>query len=367
MRTVIVPPGIGDSLWVLMKLINSKEQFKFILPNTSPQRGKQVFDLLPQIAWSCEYQDFVTYKKVEQASIHRTAQLFRNIKREEFCLSANGWLEEGNRIEGFLPDLETSYRLTYYTTVADSLAAEDILYKGLDDKDRFPLFGIYASAYSNARHWDGWKAEDWARYCKIISKAFPHMVFVIIGAEYDTDHSAQIMELLDESQVPYISTIGQKLSVVIEILNRLVYFTGFPSGLSILNETMGNDGTMFYPRVKKQVANIMGTWADPKRLASNAFKECLFPDPQEMAEWVLQEYGLMRRTSDGMDERQAAEMGGESKLVMEAWANLNNTFTTAPMNLDPAADKPSLPEIKEPQKPAAQQTPSNSQPKRKRR
>lgn len=286
MKTIYVPPGIGDSLWVLMKLINSGEKFDFRLPDSAPQRGKQIFDLLPQVAASCEYQSHLTYKKIEQASFHRITNKWSGISRKEFALSANGWLEAGVRIEGFLPDLETSFRIEYQTSEQDAAIAKMLI------PDGGLYFGVYGSAYSNARHWGGWEVKEWMEYIRVIAKEVPEIKFVVIGAKYDTDLAEQIMWKMGEEGIKFINTIGDPLSVVIEILKRLHYFTGFPSGLSIVNETLGKDGTMFYPHNKPKVANIMGTWANPERLLNNSFKECLFPEPEGMAKWLFEVYGL---------------------------------------------------------------------------
>lgn len=286
MKTVIVPPGLGDSLWVLMKLINTGEKFDFVLPDSQPQRGKQIFDLLPQIANSCVYEKHLTYKKIEQASIHKITKLYSKIKRQEFCLSANAHLESGTRLEEFLPDLKISYRMEYHTSEQDKATAARMIPSDGN------YFGIYASAYSNARNWNGWTPEKWHEYITCINKAIPGFKFVVIGASYDTDAADVLMEMLKSDTIQYVNTICQPLGVVIEILKKLHYFTGFPSGLSIINESLGKDGTMFYPQSVQKVANIMGTWADPDRIKNGNFKECLFPEPIKIAEWVLEEYKL---------------------------------------------------------------------------
>lgn len=286
LRTITTSAGIGDSIWLFQKLINSGERFHFKIPDGKPQRGKQIFDLLPQIAESCKYTPGLNYKKINNANIQNKKKNWSQINEQSFVLSANRHLEGALRIEKFLPDLKTSFRLEYATTDNDREMAYQLLF------EKLPYIGIYCSAYGNAQSWGAWLEEDWFKFIRLLYHANRNFVFVIIGAPYDLDLSQKLMDKLTGFNIPYINTIGQPLSVVIEILKRLTYFVGFPSGLSILNETLGKDGIMFY---SEKVKKIINTWADPERIANGNIKECLFCEPEKMFDWVKYEYKLFDR------------------------------------------------------------------------
>ena len=66
MRKITVNAGIGDNIWLFQKLLNQKEKFDFILPDGNPQRGKQIFDLVPDLSNSVTYQPGLSYKKINQ-------------------------------------------------------------------------------------------------------------------------------------------------------------------------------------------------------------------------------------------------------------------------------------------------------------
>lgn len=285
MRTITTQPGIGDAAWVLMKLINSGERFHFRIPDGSPQRGKQIYDMLPQLSESCTYWPGLTYRKVESASAHHFTGKWGKITENEFYLSANRHLEHGKRIEEFLPDLKTSFTLDYHTSDADKDLARTLLADG-------KYVGVYTSAYSNARHWNGWEAKEWCEMIRLLHEGDKEITFVIIGAKYDIGIPEEIMAFMDQQGIRYVNTIGQPLGVVVEMLKRLSYFIGFPSGLSILNETLGKDGVMFYaPHIK----GIINAWPDPKRIEAGNYKGCLFCEPGKIYEWVRDEYKIYDR------------------------------------------------------------------------
>ncbi|MGN6436854.1 MAG: hypothetical protein ACTHMM_09990 [Agriterribacter sp.] len=149
--------------------------------------------------------------------------------------------------------------------------------------------GIYSSAYSSQRSWGFWNEKGWFEFIKLFHKENPELVFVIIGASFDIDLTGSLMNLLKEAGIPYVDTVGQPLSVVIEILKRLSYFVGFPSGLSILNETLGKDTFMFYPEHLRLMINA---WAEPSRIESGEYKGALFCSPYKAFLWIRDQYYL---------------------------------------------------------------------------
>ncbi len=263
MKTITTCAGIGDAIWLIMKLINQPDKFNWVLPNGNPQRGKQLFDLLPQVTESCKYMPGLTYKLIKQKGFRGE---WKNIGSNTM-LEANTHLEAGKRIELFLPDLSTSYVLPYVTnTTALELPSGK-------------LIGIYTSAYNNARQWNGWQAKEWLRLIRLIG---PDYKFVFIGADWDIGVSQEIMAQMNPDE--YVNTIGQPLPVVVEVLKRLDCFIGFPSGLSILNETLGAKQTvMFYP---PHLQAMQVAWADPARIESGQYKGCQFCEPQKIYDWL---------------------------------------------------------------------------------
>ena len=284
-RTIKVCAGIGDSIWLLQKLVNANEKFHFQIPEQTPQRGKPLFDLLPHIAASAEYVPGLSYTKIDKDNIQSRKRNWKEIKDREFFLTANRHLENGNRIEEFLPDLATSFRMGYATTEKDVATADKLLY---DKSKRY--IGIYTTAYSNARNAGGWVMLQWFKLIRLLHIKNRDICFVIVGASYDVGITEELVKEMNMAGIMNINTTGQPLPVVIEMLKRFSYFIGFPSGLSIINETLGKDGVMFYTEKDKGIIN---TWAEPGRIKAGHIKECLFCEPRIIYDWIVNEYNLI--------------------------------------------------------------------------
>jgi hypothetical protein len=285
LRTITVPAGIGDFIWLAMKLINSGEKFNIKLPDGSPQRGHQILELLPELVGGYQYTPKLSYKKINENNIQSYKSKWGQITEKEFYLSANTHLESGFRLEKFLPDLPITYRLKYDTKAEDKIMARTLL------PDGPKYIGIYTSAYGNARHehYNGWATEEWVWLIDQLHMGNKDFVFVIIGAPYDADLSNMVMREMLLRGIRFVNTVGQPLSAVIEILKRQFYFIGFPSGLSILNETLGQNGLMFYGY---RITGIINSWADPERIKSGEIKECLFCEPRKIYDWLKNDYKI---------------------------------------------------------------------------
>jgi hypothetical protein len=279
MRTIKVCSGIGDNIWLLMKLINSNEEFNFQLPDNKPQRGKQIFDLLPTVAASATYVKMKT-DFVEANNIQMRKPNFSDIKAKDFYLSCNKHLEQGRRIENFFPDLPTSFRIQWDTEQYHTQAMNLIL-----DCEGSEFIGLYGSSYSTTRAWGFWDEHKWLELAKMIRSHNSSYKFVVIGAEWDLDLGRNLVKLFEKEDIPYVNTIGQPLGVVIEIMKKLKYFFSFPSGLGILAPTVSCPVTMFYPPHLKL---MMNAWASDEDIDTGQYKGCQFCEPEAIFKWTAE-------------------------------------------------------------------------------
>lgn len=299
-KTITTAAGIGDKIWILQKLVNQPDAHDWIIPAGQPQRAHQLAPLLPSVIRSVTFKEGLGYKTIKTYGYRGN---WCNTP-QEFTLEANTHLEAGKRIEKFLPDLATSYRIEWETTRQD---AEQSL-RLLSESESFTLYSqewadrvnealvnglparfiaIYTSAYQKDARWKGWEAKEWLEFIKM----FPnHYAFVIIGAPYDAPMAGDLMPMLTTNHIPYVNTVGQPLGVVIEVLKRCEAFVGFPSGLSILNETLGAGKTiMFYPQ---HLSLMVNTWADPARIESGDYKGCMWCAPTAIHSWIKDNWKL---------------------------------------------------------------------------
>lgn len=276
-RLIRVCTGIGDNIWLAQKLLSQKEKFHFHMSDAQPQRGKQLFDMLPQLAASCTYVKGLSYQNIFNASNQFSTKKWSEIKDKDFALSINHHLESGKRIEEFLPDLPTKFKIKY---------THD--YNSIDYIEG-PSIGIYMSAYSMARNWDSWGPREWFDLIQKIHAENKRVTFYLIGAEWDVDLGKDVIKILTENRIPFVSTIGKSLPYVVGLMKLFDYFIGFPSGMPILNESLGKDTFMFYP---KHLKPMMYTWADEKRIKEKNYMASLFCSPLEAFIMIKEGYQL---------------------------------------------------------------------------
>src|SRR6185369_2064602 len=203
MRLISIAPGIGDGLFVLQKLVNANEKFVFRIPGAPPQRGKQVYDLMPQVAESAYY-DNLKFREVKYRNHAANYIFWKDITDKEIYLEANSHVEAGKRIEGFLPDLPTSYKLDFKTTNLDEIRMMDKIGKHFDRK----LIGIYCASYAGSLNWGTWMNTEWLKLINLMNG--PDVTFVVIGAPYD-DLTQDLYKTLVEKNISAINTVGENL------------------------------------------------------------------------------------------------------------------------------------------------------------
>jgi len=281
-KTIKLAPGIGDNIWLIQKLINTGEKFTFILSGDLPNRGKQVFDLFPQITIKSGYAEEFGKNFSTNLVLDNSAQYFNkkwgDIKEKEIFLAPNRHIEAGKYLKDLFPDLPISYYMDYNTSAED----KNIANKLLPNKNKHYI-GIYGSCYAVNRHWGFWLEKEWFNLIRNLKRLDDSVVPVIIGATYDIDLGQNLIRMLKSANIEYVDTIGQSLSSVIEIMKLLFYGFYFPSGLGIISGTLGAPSTMFYPQ---HLRSIMTKWCDPMLTESGIFKECLFCSDTEIFNWI---------------------------------------------------------------------------------
>lgn len=285
LRTVGVCAGIGDNIWLIQKLRHTGEKFAICMTDDEPKRGKQIFDLVPEVTGYFEYGRFDAFK-VLQNNIQDRIPAWKDICYPSFYLSINHHLEIGRRIEEFLPDLPVSFRIDWKTSEFEKMLATKSL------PQQGPLIGLYGSSYSSIRSWGFWKAPEWTELAVRIREFMPSARFVVIGATFDTDLANDLILSLQRLGIPVTSIVGMPLGTVVEVMKKLSYFFSFPSGLAMLATTVGAPVLMFYP---KHLELMIDAWADPEDIESGLYKGLLFCEPAKAIAWVRDEYKLASR------------------------------------------------------------------------
>jgi hypothetical protein len=187
-------------------------------------------------------------------------------------ISANNWVDKGNRLESFIPDLPTDFHYEITTKDEDKARAETMLPAG----EKY--FGIYTSSLGGNIAWDGWSANEWVDFINKIYSEFPHVTFVLIGAKWDIDYLPAFIPKLAQTGIPYINLVGKTpdMSLSLEILKRLDYHIGFASGMGILSNVLDKPTCMMYPNF---IGKLMYSWPCPRSIATEDYRGFVWDRP----------------------------------------------------------------------------------------
>lgn len=244
-KTLIVPPGIGDNLWVLMTLDQTKGPYKVKICKSNIDRGGQLYDLMPKaLIESWEYSD----KRYPKDCNYRI----------------NHHLESGKRIEAFSGIVNHSLPFKLGKTRPVFKREEGKVY-----------FGIYTSNKENNRAWKGWDtSEQWKKFMTLIRSYIPNVEFVGIGAKYDN--------LMDELDFDHVCR-DESLAKAIKTIQNLDYMFGFPSGIPILAEYFSVKTFMFFP---DKLDKMQNAFAFEGAIEDKSWKGCRFCEPKRAADWI---------------------------------------------------------------------------------
>ncbi len=283
-RTIKVCAGIGDNIWLIQKLLSSNESFKFKLAGDTPRRGKQIFDLTPDLVADAQYDDSFTSLEPIKEGVQNSKDRWYDVYEDDIYLSANTHLENSYRLEWFMPDLDTMFRVPWKTEKWRE-EAEEFLPNGR------PYVGLYGSAYSTARHWEFWGIAQWANLAASVRQV-GDPIFVVIGASFDIDLARDLGTHLANHSIKQMSLIGKPLGLIIEVMKRLSYFFAFPSGLGILSTSVRCPTMMFYP---PHLEPMINAWAEPEAIMSGLYTGVPFIPPEEALKKALSKGSLKER------------------------------------------------------------------------
>jgi len=276
-----VPPGIGDFLWLWMKLVHLAEEveIRVQMPWDDPyQRSAPLFDLLqPRIPFDGYSREFST----EQA-VHGTfdvtrpsAELLQEAGAGVFY-APNHHLEGGGRVEEMLPDLPTAWR----PPVAGSAKQEAVAVQMLQGK---PLpIAVYTASHGAARHWGFWGPGRWLRFLEGAAERLElraeDLTFVLIGAKFDREFLFDVARGLRDRGFGVVNQVGHELGIAVELIRRCAYLVGFPSGIPILSGLLGVPTLMFFP---PHLERMRFTFVHPEDEASGRTCHVPFLSPEE--------------------------------------------------------------------------------------
>jgi len=234
-KTFVVPPGIGDSAWVYMKLCNLDYDFNIEISSPKNEVGNNIMrragglmEILPKVK-SYKYLDFAVWHDDDTLPL----------SSDKMWIQANLHLESGKRIESFLPSIPTNLHF-------------DI---NLPKCEKYGKIILYTASLRANMNWRGWLPEDWDNIIGYLIGMGLQDDIVMVGAEWDRDY----LWYCHQSYPDIEYMIGEPLESVLAVVNQAKLLVGFPSGIPIMSIIMGTPTVMFYP---KHLEKMMYTFHD---------------------------------------------------------------------------------------------------------
>lgn len=280
-----VPSGIGDISWIYSKLVNAPEEYQFelVVADGWPHRSVDYCRLLPRVV-KAEYQNF-DYKDVLAFQRINPMKTFEEIASSGFgrvFVSCNEHLEQGRRLEKWLPDLATEFHYKMNTTKEDRDSAVELAreHKILEPVDA-PTFwiGVSAASYRGSEAWDTWRSPKWNRFMDLLQEvADKHLRFVLLGGFWD-DLTFALAKRWDAVELVGKTSVAQAY----EIHKLLDGYIGFSSGLGVLSTVLSRPTVMLWP---KHQVELSTSWAPPEMLKNHSYIASQWVEPFEVVNQI---------------------------------------------------------------------------------
>jgi hypothetical protein len=269
--SVTVATGIGDISWIYSKLVGLDRTINMtITDDPLYTRAISYVKTLPKIS-SVQYGPLENADERFTSAWNGTYEELKEKERtgERIVMVANNWINNGQRLEGYYPDLATDFHYEMATTEAQKAEAKNFLPNG-------KYMGIVTGSVGGNKIWEGWEPDQWIDFMHRVKKEFPEIVFVLIGAPYDMDYHDLLVPKLEG--INYIDLVSKTpdMGVTIEVLRKLNYQIGFCNGLGMLANVLNKGVSLFYP---KSLEKAMYSWPCPVSIETKDYQAFMWDSP----------------------------------------------------------------------------------------
>lgn len=243
--SILLPPGIGDSYWELVKLQAFLKREKLGLPDVfiacrrynsynSHNRAFPFLEMFPFVhsaGQTCSLEG-KEYKQLWREAYHKCGQtIFKDVAGCDYFFSHNGYMGKGVPLDKVDPGLACNWDLPMFV----SLQQEAFRRKSIDQYGKYIVF--YFVFQGTYKYWlKEFPMTELIEYIKVLT-AKTGFTPVIVGAAWDADHRV-LRHLKVESGC--VDLIGKTtLEEVFGLMRGAEMVVGFPSGLSIMSTVLG--------------------------------------------------------------------------------------------------------------------------------
>lgn len=282
----LLPQGIGDSVWALTKVQDISKKLGDgtveIYLNTQefdPRENRSVefikrFSFVSEVnqiklgilkeGKPCDEQGRFRYIDSGPTSLHGL----------DYILIPNYHLERGLRLEEWLPEFETNWKIMdkFQFTNRELQTAYSL---------KFP-YCIFYMSNEHANSIDGhnregiWRPYDWSELGQYFTSR--GIRIIVVGAEYDESYWTKFVEPLVEKQ-EWINLIGKTgIAQTLAVIKNSKFVISFQSGIGIVAEYMGVPAAMFWRQEGNSISSLLyisfdekmnGAWSPPDMIAAH--------------------------------------------------------------------------------------------------
>lgn len=268
-----LPSGIGDVSWAYSKLCHVGP-LEYEIADGWPYRTSDFMELLPGVSkvsyGQFRYEDIMSFEHATGIGDHPKWEdvVSKNGQPNARVLIApNLHLEQGRRLEEWLPDLPTDFHYPINIPEARQKEALNIL-----SRFKKPVWGISAASYRGSESWKTWGRAEWTKFLWRFHDRAGGTILLLGGFWDDLTHSL--------AEDGWNELVGKThISTATEILKHLDGYIGFSSGLGVLRTVLNKRVFMMWPDHQLELST---SWAPKHMLESGRYMMSRWLSPDEV-------------------------------------------------------------------------------------
>lgn len=244
---ILVPPGIGDSFWSIIKVESFLKKKGLSLPDiciASPRdkeyeghkRAFPFLEMFPFIKSSWEVYDCQTPERRKiwlEAYRDQGRTIFTDVPGYDYFISYNGWLRIGKQMEELDVELETKWN----TPMFESL--EQIRYQKYCEEKFGKFIAFYFVFGGTYEHWTReFSVDRVIQSINIITEETGYIP-IFIGAKWDKERDDKLKQVKRGVSNAIDMTGKTTIEQAFGLMKASQLVVGYPSGLTILSSVLG--------------------------------------------------------------------------------------------------------------------------------
>lgn len=311
---IVLPSGIGDCSWAVSALWSVRDQIeRWDVLQGWPQRTTPYMKLIGLESDYVPYSypmilGFESDHGINADSKDRTWEKMSKLQVGSLLIEPNKWLENGNRLEDWLPDLPCDFHYPVHAETEDVLRAHKIVGKAMENHPmkEGPVVGISCASYRGAEAWKTWELDEWKDMLhRIMSIGWRPL---LLGGNWDDLTYAVACDL----ELPDI--VGKtNVPQMVEIMRTLDSYVGYSSGMNVIRTVLDKPALALWPDFQNELRD---SWAPKEMLESRRYVSHLWRAPKVV--WPVVKAFLRQCEREIVHSKSNGHMVAEDAHVEEA-------------------------------------------------